>query len=68
MPKQEITPVRALGIIASRIQERIQVLESLRLPEAQGAVTELRIFQHQLEDAERYFLGKRAGSAAEPLH
>jgi len=56
MAPREITPAQALGIIAQRIEKRIQVLQGVKLEGYSVAMSELDIVLRYVRNAQQYFV------------
>ena len=56
MAPREITPAQALGIIAQRIEKRIQVLQGVKLEGYSVAMSELDIALRYVRNAQQYFV------------
>ncbi len=55
-PRRDITPAAAFGIIAGRIEKRIQVLQNMRLDGYKMVISELDLVLRQVRKAQQYFL------------
>jgi hypothetical protein len=51
MPRREITPAQAFGIIAERIEKRIQTLQNMRLDGYSMVISELDLVLRQVRKA-----------------
>jgi hypothetical protein len=56
MAPREITPAQAFGIIAQRIEKRIQVLKGVKLDGYSVAMSELDIVLRYVRNAQQYFV------------
>jgi hypothetical protein len=56
MPRREITPAQAFGIIAERIEKRIQTLRNMRMDGYGMVISELDLVLRQVRKAQVYFV------------
>ena len=61
-PRREITPAQAFGIIAERIEKRIQVLRNVRLGSYDVTISELDLIVRQVRKAQAYFASVYSGT------
>ena len=66
MARPEITPAAAFGIIAQRLEKRIQVLQNMRLDGYSMVISELDLVLRQVRKAQQYFVSTYSETTVRP--
>ena len=66
MPLREITPTQAFGIIAERIDKRIQTLQNMRLDGYNMVISQLDLVLRQVRKAQDYFVRTYTETTVQP--
>lgn len=66
MGRREIKPAQAFGIIAGRIEKRIQTLQNMRLDGYSMVISELDLLLRQVRKAQQYFVSTYSETTVRP--
>ena len=66
MARREFTPAQAFGIIAERIEKRIQTLQNIRLDGCSMVISELDLVLRQVRKAQAYFVSTYTETTVRP--